>query len=219
MTHQKRLPAPKHYPIQRKSYSYVATVKGSRSSEDAIPAVVLLREVLGYADNEKEAKKIIKQGDLLRNGEELKDIQQGVGVLDNVEIHANDEKYRVVRKGKYLRFIPIEDDRTVTKIVGKEVDGDSFLYRLHNGENYRTKDEYSTGNTLVFNDGVEEIDLEEGAEVLVTEGQHSGETGTLEEVHEEERKSDLGLVKENGEEFQTGIENLVAIKDDIRVTK
>lgn len=219
MSHQKRLPAPKHYPIKRKDYSYVATVKGSRSSENAIPAVVLLREVLGYADTEKEAKKIVKEGQLLRNGDKITDIQQGVGVLDNVELPEAEEKYRIVRKGKYLQFVPVEDDRVIAKIGDKSASGDSLVYRLHNGENYRTKDDYSTGNTLVFNSGVKEIKLEEGAKVLVINGKHAGETGELVEVQEEDRKSDTGKVENGEKDFQTQLENLVAVEEDLKVTK
>lgn len=216
--HQKRLPAPKHYPIKRKDYSYVAKVEGSRSSEDAVPAVVLLREVLGYAESEKEAKKILKQNGLLRNGEPVKDVHQGVGVLDNIELPEAEERYRIIRKGKYLQFVPVEDDHVIAKITDKSASGDSFIYRLHNGENYRTKDEYSTGNTLVFNDSVEEIALEEGQKVLVVDGKHSGETGTLEDIQVEERKSNSGFV-EGEKEFQTETENLVALKEDLKVTK
>lgn len=216
--HQKRLPAPKHYPIKRKDYSYVASVTGSRSSEDAIPAVVLLREVLGYAETEKEAKKILEQNGLLRNGEPVKDVHQGVGVLDNVELPEADEQYRIIRNGEYLQFIPVEDEKVIAKITGKSVSGDSRIYRLHNGENYRTKDEYSTGNTLLLNDSVEEVILEEDQKVLVIDGKHAGETGTLTEIQEEERKSDIGVI-EGEKEFQTGIENLVAITEDLKVNK
>jgi len=56
MTHQKRLSAPKHYPIHRKSETYVATIKGSRDADSAIPAGLFLRDVLEYAETKKEAK-------------------------------------------------------------------------------------------------------------------------------------------------------------------
>ncbi len=212
MTHQKRLSAPKHYPIQRKQNTYVSNIKGSRSSENAIPTVLFLRDVLEYADTEKEAKRIVNQGDILRNGEPIRDIQEGVGILDIIELPKTEETYRGVRKGKYIEFIPVNDTKTVTKIVDKSVEQDDYIYRLHNGENYRTKDEYSTGNTLVFdNDTVEEVELEEGSEVLVIKGKHSGKTGELTEIKQRGHKKS-GEV-ENGETFETQLENLVAIKD------
>lgn len=214
MTHQKRLPAPKHYPIQRKQNTYVSTIKGSRSSENAVPTVLVLRDILEYAETEKEAKEIVKNGDLLRNGEAVRDIKEGIGVLDVIEIPETEEVYRVIRKGKYLEFIAVEDSgKSAGKVVGKSVEGDDYVYRLHNGENYRTGDEFSTGSTLVFNGGVEEFELEEGAQVLVIDGKHAGETAELTEINERGMNSNVGTVKENGNEFETQLENLVAIGD------
>jgi|AntDeeMinimDraft_6_1070357.scaffolds.fasta_scaffold00045_45 small subunit ribosomal protein S4e len=214
MTHQKRLPAPKHYPIQRKQNTYVSTIKGSRSSDNAVPAVLVLRDILEYADTEKEAKQIVKNGDLLRNGDPIRDIKEGIGILDVIEIPETEEVYRVIRKGKYLEFVDVEDsEKTAGKVVGKSVEGEEFVYRLHNGENYRTKDEFNTGSTLVFNGGVEEFKLEEDTEVLVIEGKHAGETAELTKITKRGMNSNVGRVKKNGHEFETRLENLVAIGD------
>lgn len=215
MGHQKRLSAPKHYPIQRKENTYVSSIKGSRSKEDAVPAVLVLRDILEYAETEKEAKKIVKQGDLLRNGERIRDIQEGIGVLDTVEISETEEAYRVVREGKYLKFVPVEEaDKFAVKIVDKKAENDEYVYSLHSGENYRTGDEFSTNNTLVFDgDSVEdEVELEGGTRVLVIGGQHSGDIAELKEINERGMEGKTGLV-ENGEEFETPLENLVAVGD------
>ncbi len=212
MTHRKRLPAPKHYPIERKGVTYVSSMEGSRSPENAIPAVVLLREVLDYADSKKEAKKIVQERRLYRNGEPVTDIRQGIGVLDVVEIPETEEAYRVIRKGRNLSFVPVNDsDKVAAKIVSKDVEGEEYVYRLHNGENYRTEDEHETGNTLVFNDSVKEVSLEEGAEVIVIDGRHAGEIAELEEVHERGVDPDTGVVAAE-EEFETQLQNLVAMK-------
>ncbi len=212
MTHQKRLSAPKHYPIKRKDNTYVSTIKGSRSSEDAIPVVLFLRDVLEYADTEKEAKEIVRKGQVLRNGEPVRDIKEGVGILDVVELPEAEEIYRGVRRGKYIEFLPVDEKRVFTKIVDKTVTEDEFVYRLHNGENYRSGDEYSTGNTLLFNkDKVKELELEEGSEVLVIKGKHSGKTGELEEITQRGHEKS-GKVK-NSETFETQLENLVAVEE------
>ncbi len=213
MTHQKRLSAPKHYPISRKDNTYISTVKGSRSKDNAIPVNVFLRDVTEYAETDKEATKIVKNGDILRNGDKIRDVKQGIGVLDLVQLPKAEESFRVLRDGKDLKFTPTDDERTVAKIVDKKVEGDDFVYRLHNGENFRSTTEYDTGNTLLLKDGEEEIELEEGANVLVLSGQHAGETAELEEINERGRNSDTGRVKEDGLEFETELENLVALGD------
>jgi ribosomal protein S4E len=126
-----------------------------------------------------------------------------------VELPEADEIYRVVKNGKNLDFVPVEGGEVVAKIVDKEMEGDEFVYRLHNGENYRTKDYYSTGNTLVFDDGVEEVELEEGAEVLVKTGSHAGETAEVQEINSRGMNPDTAVI-ENDTTFETQLENLVA---------
>lgn len=210
MTHDKRLPAPRHYPIDRKQVKYVTTIKGSRSREDAVPVSVLLRDVLGYAENEKEAKKIVQEGKVLRNGEQVGDIQQGVGILDAVEIEEVEEDFRVFREGNRLELAPVNDVEPLGKITGKSSRGDKFVYRLHNGENHLSGKEFETGNTLM-RDKDQEIELAEGAKVLAIKGRHAGEVGELVEVEERGLDHDSATV-EAEDEFETRLENLVAVE-------
>ncbi|MFB6174883.1 MAG: hypothetical protein ABEJ87_02815 [Candidatus Nanohalobium sp.] len=213
MTHQKRLSAPKHYPIQRKHYSYVSGIKGSRSSETAIPAVLFLRDVTGYAESEKEAKQIIRNGQLLRNGERVRDVKEGIGVLDVVTLEEVDEAYRVIIEGDDLRFVEIDDsEKTIARIEEKATEGEEFVYHLHNGDNYRTEESFETGSSLLLNGDAEEVKREEGAQVLVISGQHAGEVAELKEVHRRNLDQDTGDV-ESEYEFETQLENLVAVKD------
>lgn len=212
MTHKKRLPAPRHYPIARKGLTYVSTIKGSRSPENAVPTVLFLREIVEFAESEKEAKEIVRKGAVLRNGEPIRDIKEGIGVLDTVEIPAIEETYRVVRDGEKLKFVSVTDsEKSIAKIVDKSADGESFVYRLHNGENFRTDTEYETGNTLVFNSNVKEVELEEGAQVAVIDGKHAGKSGEVQKINERGMNPDTALV-EDGEEFETKFENLVAFE-------
>lgn len=212
MTHQKRLSAPKHYPIERKHYSYVSGIKGSRSSEYAIPTVLFLRDITEYAESEKEAKQIISKGQLLRNGERVRDIQEGIGVLDTVQLKEVDEAYRVVIEGDNLKFIEADNpEQTVARIEGKKTEGEEFVYHLHNGDNYRTEEEFETGSTLVLNGGAEEIQRQEGTQVLVISGQHAGEVAELKEINRRNLDSDTGTV-ESEYEFETQLENLVAVE-------
>ena len=214
MTHQKRLSAPKHYPIERKHYSYVSGMKGSRSNETAIPAVLFLRDVTEYAESEKEAKQIISNGQLLRNGERVRDVKEGIGVLDVVTLEEVDEAYRVIIEGDNLRFVQVEDsEKTIARVQDKKTEGDEFVYHLHNGDNLRSENEYSTGSSLLFNGDVEEVKREEGTNVLVISGQHAGEVAELKELNRRNLGDDTGTVENEDREFETQLENLVAVKD------
>jgi len=207
MTHQKRLSAPRHYPIQRKDQTYITTITGSRENTDAIPALVFLREVTNYAETKKEAKQIIRNGQMLRNNEPLGDIREGIGNLDLIELPDAEEKFRVVKKGEDLEFLETNSDEVVAKITGKKDEGEEYVYHLHNGENYQSNEEYEVGNTLRLNDG-EEVELEEGVQVLVTDGKHAGETGELKDIVRQGINPDTATLS-NGKEFDTRLENLV----------
>ncbi|MFB6245240.1 MAG: hypothetical protein ABEJ03_02735 [Candidatus Nanohaloarchaea archaeon] len=214
MTHNKRLPAPKHYPIERKQGKYVSGIKGSRSKKSAIPAVMFLREVTEYADSAKEARKIVQKGKILRNGETLRDAKQGIGTLDVVELPDAEESYRAVRVGDEMAFVPVEDsEKSAGKIVDKRTENGEFVYSLHNGENYQSEKDYDTGTTLVFdNSGVRDLPLEEGARVLATEGGHAGETGEVVSINS--RGFDRDTVEVSGEtEFETKKDNVAPIGD------
>lgn len=213
MTHQKRLPAPKHYPIEVKHGKYVSTIEGARSGSIAVPAVLFLREITGYADSKKDAKKIVRNGDLLRNGEPITDVRNGVGILDTVELPPAEESYRVVKKGDELAFIPVTDPEVhAARIEDKRTEGDLYVYELHTGENYSSEEQYATGSTLVFRDGdAKEVELEEGAEVLVNDGGHAGEIAEVKQIVERGMNHDTATV-EAEEEFETRLDNLVAVE-------
>lgn len=218
MGFQKRLSAPKHYPINRKDNSYVVELKGSRSKDQAIPTALFLRDVLGYADSVSEAKKIVNEGKVQRNGDTVRDVKEGLGVLDVVEVEGLEETYRIVKDSKGLKFISVQDDKVLARVTGKKAVGDEYVYSLHNGENYRTKDEFGVQNSLIFNGGVKEVPLEEGAEVLITGGQHAGETAELVEINRSGLKTSTATVEEDDRQFDTRLENVVAV-EDVKVTE
>ena len=219
MTHQKRLSAPKHYPIEKKDQTYITTSKDSRSPETSIPTLLFLREVTNYADTKKEATQIVKQGKIKRNGQEIRDIQTALGTLDTVEIEDTEEKYRVITKTDKLAFQPLENAEQVTaKIVDKALEDNQYVYRLHNGENLKTEEEYQTENTLIIeNEEVQnEIEMEENQKAIVIQGKHAGKTGEITQITRQGRNPDTATLQNDEEEFQTRLQNLVAINQEVQ---
>jgi len=213
MSHQKRLSAPKHYPVDRKGLTYTTTAEGSRSPDQGITAVVFLREVLGYAETKKEAKQIVKNGNLVRNGDSVRDVRDTIGVMDLVEITETGESFRVLPRAESLEFHETEDDRRAVKITGKRVEGENYIYSFHNGENYRTDEEYSTGTTLIFNDEVKSAEIAEGEETIILDGKHSGKIATVEELHGRGMRSDTATVETDESEFEIRQDKLFATGD------
>ncbi len=211
MTHRKRLSAPKQFPIERKHNTYVKDAEGSRSIEDSIPATVFLRDVLEVVETQAEATKVIKSGGLERNGKEIRDSAQGIGVLDTVKVNATGETFRVIRNGENLEFIEVSDsENQIARIKGKRAASSGFVYELHNGENFSSEEEYQTGSSLEFiGDKVNEVPLEEGSQVIITDGKHAGETGELEEIEDRGMSGRTATVTAE-DEFRTRLENVTA---------
>lgn len=219
MTHQKRLSAPKHYPIDKKDQTYITTSNDSRSPKISIPTVLFLREVTNYADTKKEARKIVKNGQIERNNQTIRSVEAGLATLDKVHIEENEETYRVINQKDNIKFQPVQGDaQVIAKITDKAPQQDEYIYRLHNGENIQTSEEFDTESTAIIEDGEikEEIPLEEDQEALVIKGKHAGKTATINKIRRQGRNPDAAELENNEEEFQTRLENLVAIKTELQ---
>lgn len=218
MTHQKRLSAPKHYPIEKKDQTYITTSNDSRSSEISIPTLLFLREVTGYADTKKEAKKIVKNGEIQRNQKTIRSVEAGLATLDTVQIEKTEERYRVINQKDEIKFQPVENSaKVIAKITDKAPEQEEYVYRLHNGENIQTSEEHQTESTVTIEDGEiqEEIEMEENQEALVIKGKHAGKTAQIQEIRRQGKNPDTATL-ENGETFQTRVENLVTINNDLQ---
>lgn len=219
MTHQKRLSAPNHYPIEKKDQTYITTNKDSRSPENSIPVLLFLREVTGYADTKKEAKKIIKNGEIQRNGKTIRSVEAGLTTLDTVTIQKTGEKYRVINKKDTIEFVQVEENaQVIAKITDKTPQNEDYVYRLHNGENIQTQDEYQTQSTVTIQDGEiqEEIEMEENQQALVIKGKHAGKTGEITQITKQGRNPDTVTLQNGEKEFQTRLQNLVATNNELQ---
>lgn len=213
MTHQKRLSAPKHYPVDRKGLTYTTTAEGSRGPDQGITTVVFLREVTGYAETKKEAKEIVRDGKLIRNGDRIRDVRDTIGVMDLVEIPETGENFRVLPRAESLEFMDTDDDRRAVKITAKRVEGDEYIYSFHNGENYRSDEEYSTGTTLIFNDEVKSAEIKKGEEAIILDGKHAGKVATIEELHARGMRPDTATIDTDDSEFEIRQDKLFATGD------
>ncbi|MCJ7638664.1 MAG: 30S ribosomal protein S4e, partial [Euryarchaeota archaeon] len=82
--HQKRISAPKSWPIAKKTHKWVVAASPGAHSRDAVPILVVLRDLLHLADNAKEAKRILHSGNVTVNGRVVKKYKAQVGLFDVV---------------------------------------------------------------------------------------------------------------------------------------
>jgi ribosomal protein S4E len=214
MTHRNRLSAPSKYPIKRKHNTYVADSKGSRQRSSSVPIVVAFRDMLQKVKSTKEMKKALKQGKVSINGRTVSDAHQAVGPMDLVTTPS--QNYRMLVYPEVMVLSETESSKTISKIVSKKAEGDAYVYGLHNGENYHSKDNLDTGTTLVRDEGIETVSLEEGETAHTIGGSHAGKSGKIQQISHNGREKDTVTIENDGESFSTTLQNTVAVGDNLQ---
>src|SRR3990172_7830180 len=97
----KRLAVPKWWPIEKKTHKFVVSPRGPHKKLESLPLTVFIRDVLKLAETAKEARTIIKRGEVLVDGKKRRDPKLGVGLLDVIEIPSLKKSWRVApHKGR-----------------------------------------------------------------------------------------------------------------------
>lgn len=193
--HMKRLTAPRAWPVKRKAAVWVTKQSpGAHSKERSVPAVLVLRDMLGMCDTAREAKRIVANRDILVDGKALKDAKAPVGLMDVVSVPKADAHYRMLLtpKGK-LTLEAITKEEAAWKLCRIEnkvlVKGGKMQLNLHDGKNILIDENaYSTGDVLKIEVVGQKIlgsyPLKEGAPILICSGKHAGSAATISEYME-----------------------------------
>ncbi len=192
--HVKRLAAGKHLAISRKAHRYLKkTFAGGHRMSEAMPLLILVRDVLGLAQSKREAKAVLSAGDVLVDGVPRKREGFPVGLMDIVTIPKLKANYRVLITGEKLLPIALDAGASgvkLCKIVGKElVSGGRIQLAFHDGRTAlieREEDRFSLGDTIKLEVPEQKIGgflkLEKGARCYVHKGRHAGAIGELDTV-------------------------------------
>lgn len=191
--HLKRFKSPKHWPIHPKEYKWsVKPSPGPHAIEGSLPLLVIVRDILGVADNAREARKIINSGEILVDGRPRKNYKFPVGFMDVVSIPKTGEVYRVLpdEKGRLILH-PITEENAgfkLCKIINKTtLKGGRTQLNMHDGRNCISEDEFRVGDVVKLSvpnqEILERIPLEKGSLGLVTGGRHTGEIGRIKKIN------------------------------------
>ncbi len=226
--HQKRLSVPKSWPVERKEEMFTVKAGAGPHGESGVPLLILLRDVLGYVDNRKEARYALNQDSVLINGTPINDEERPVGMFDIVAFTERDEYYRVFPdEGGRLTLTPLDADSAgskLGKIDGKHnVPGGDVQLTMHDGQTLLVEADsnYSVGDSLVVDNEDDSIvahfEYEEGALATAVAGRHAGRIGTIEEiiVSQSSASNDVILSAYDGDEtFETVEEYIVTIDEN-----
>ena len=183
--HMKRLAAPRSWPLKRKVNVFVAKqTAGAHSLKESMPAVTVLRDMIGACDTAKEAKRIIGNREMIVDGKAVKSPKAPVGFMDIVQVPKMNLTYRMLLtdKGK-LTLVPVDEAEAAWEICKIEdktvVKGGKFQLNLSGGRNIvLDKNDYKCGDSLkVAFDGqaiLGHYPMQAGACVLIRFGSQAG---------------------------------------------
>ena len=182
-----------------KGHKWVVTPNpGAHGKTQSIPLLLLVRDILGYADNTREARKIITSGMIQVDKKARRDPRYAVGLMDIIDIPKVKRHFRVAPGKNGLLLTEIKDKESkfkLCKIMNKSItSGGGLQLDLHDGGTVRVgsednnKDNYKTGDTIVFELPGKKITnlmkFSEGNIGLVVGGRHVSAVHTIDEVSE-----------------------------------
>jgi len=217
MSHLKRHMMPKTWKVSRKGKKYVvAPSPGPHAKKACMPLLVIVRDILKYAETGDEAKKIIKQGVISVDGTVRKDHRYPAGFMDVIEVKPTKEHFRIMTGPKSLFVEKIGSAEAGRKlcIIRKKftAKGHVQCISLHDGRVIRlgkAKNEYKPGETVEIEIPGQKISghfkVEKGADALITSGKNIGIRGRIKKVKDRKFMTEKSVVvlEADGKEIET----------------
>jgi small subunit ribosomal protein S4e len=225
--HPKRLSVPKSWPVERKTETFTVKADAGPHGEAGVPLLIVLRDVLGYVDNRKEARYALNQDNVLINGKAVSDEERPVGMFDILAFTEREEYYRVFPgEGGRLALTPIDEESAgskLGKIVNKQhIPGGDVQLTLHDGQTLTVDEdsEYGGNDSIVVDNDDGEIvahfPYQEGELVTAVAGAHAGDIGRIEEIQITPGSSENNVLveQEDDDGFETVEEYVVVIDEN-----
>ncbi len=210
--HQKRVTVPVSWPIARKTKKWVAkTSPGPHSSEESMPLVTVIRDLLKLTDNAREAKRVLYEGKVLVDGRVQKDYKLPVGIFDVISVPLKNQQFRIMKDVRGMFYpSPIEtaDAKKLVRIENKTIlKGNKLQLNLSDGSNRLAEGDFKAGDSLLLS--IPEMRIEEKVEfkvgnlAMVVGGKHTGQTGKIKEIITVKSSQPNRVIISGNEEFET----------------
>lgn len=226
--HQKRVTIPVSWPIARKTKKWVAkTSPGPHSSQESIPLVTVIRDMLKLVDNSREAKRVLYEGKVLVDGKVQKDYKLPVGIFDVISIPLLDQQYRMLKDARGMFYLSLLEPGKVRKLARIEnktiLKGKRQQLNLSDGSNKLDEGEFKVGDSLVLSipeKNIEDrIEFKVGNLAMVVGGKHAGQTGKIKEIITVKSSQPNRVIISGDEEFETIEDYVYMIGKDQPVIK
>ncbi|MEM3736774.1 MAG: 30S ribosomal protein S4e [Candidatus Bathyarchaeia archaeon] len=195
--HSKRKSAPGFWPIHRKEFVWISKPRaGPHARDKSIPLLTILRDILGLASKEREARVILADGKVKVNGRVRFDEKFPVGLMDVVEIEGVKRTYRLIPSTKrFLQLHQVDGEEKTFRLAKLSdcsiIKQGVIQLSLHDGSNLVIKSDgapptnvqYKPNDTLKLSiPGGQILDcfkFAEGAYALITGGKNVGISGNI----------------------------------------
>ena len=231
--HMKRQVSPVSWPIPRKGYVWaVRPSPGPHGTAESLPLGVVLRDMLGYADNLREAEVILNAGRVKVDGKTRQDEGFPVGIMDVIELVDAKQYFRLLPSRKRPILHAISRDESTFKLCRIEskttVAGGHVQYNLHDGRNLLVRisdplrpqgNTYNRCDTLRITvpelTVLDHLRFSEGLMALVTGGGSSGRYGKIESIQKRGNFPDtVSLISPEKTEIRTIVDYVFPIGVD-----
>jgi len=224
--------APPFWAVPRKGRKWVVKPSpGPHAIERSMPLLIVLRDILKYAETGREARKIINEGKIKVDGRPVKDYKYPIGVMDVIEIPETGEYYRVVPYPTYylkLHEITAEESRLKpVRIQNKTtLKGGKLQINCYGGRNILLKGDeaqklsFKTLDTLLISlpeqEIIEHIPFKIGNIAIITWGKNVGKVGRLVSVNRQWgwRRSIVTLEGKGGKQIQTTLDYILILGEE-----
>ena len=226
-SHLKRIAASRYVPIARKSFVWLAKpMPGTHAAGESVALITLLKEILHVAENSREAKKVIRSGEVFVDGRPVKRERFPVGLMDVVSIPKMKKYYRImVDQHDRMKLCEISESEAsfkLCKVLRKgNVKGGRMQIGLHDGRNVIFNEDVSVGDTVKLAIPEQKVlgvlKLKEDAKCLVTKGKHAGVLAVVAKLHpRRSRREAEATLRSDGSEFTTVKKYLFVVGDELK---
>lgn len=193
MPHLKRHFAPKTWKIKRKGIKFITKPSpGTHKINMSLPINVILRDILDYADSNREVKFMLEKRDVVVNGTRTRDYKFPVGLFDVLSLKDINEHFRVILDVRgNISLIKVKDNEKelkLCKITGKSMVKGKVQLSLYDGKNIVVQENsYKVGDSILLVLAKKcqikgHIGLEKGILIYLTGGGHIGQTGKVQDI-------------------------------------
>ncbi|MBI4399837.1 30S ribosomal protein S4e [Candidatus Micrarchaeota archaeon] len=178
--------------IKKKLHKWLAKpIPGTHKVSKAITLLSLLRDILNVAASKKEAKRILKNREVLIDNRIITEENFPIGLMDVIHIPKIKKSYRILidSHGRLVaNEITAEEAKfKICRIENKRRGKKGKLeIGLHDGRNLPANKAHTVGDSVKLTLGKNEINknikLEPGTKCLIIDGKHVGEIAVLNEI-------------------------------------